>query len=408
MRDMTRTRARNATRGMTKNSGVRFTATDRGCTRGWNAGRSPDEPPRLAIISDLFMDRACGGPLLLYRLLEDYPPDRLLVVSIAEHEERRRDPVTGLPGANALPGVRHVGVSCPDLSPTEYRMWPTWPVLLAALSSADLADTRTGARVCPRGGLDRGLRFLLAGGARAARELGIPLHLILYDDWASKVTGNREGRVGMMKRWVMRQVMGPVYRRATSRLCVSPGMAEQYQEWFKTGSKVLYPSRGDDSPEPRLRVRHVGDGPPVVAFCGRIHQAGNAALLRELAAVLATMNGRIDFYGPYTAQSLAVDYGLTAPVVRTAGFFPAAEMGERVGRTAHALFLPASFEPRERDDVATLFPSKLADYTAIGLPVLVWGAAIARRHAGQPRILGRPSASPILTRMLSRPLSPSL
>ncbi len=48
-------------------------------------------------------------------------------------------------------------------------------------------------------------------------------------------------------------------------------------------------------------------------------------------------------------------------------------MGERLGQTAHALFLPASFEPRERDDVATLFPSKLADYTAVGLPVLIWG-----------------------------------
>jgi hypothetical protein len=39
------------------------------------------------------------------------------------------------------------------------------------------------------------------------------------------------------------------------------------------------------------------------------------------------------------------------------------------------LYLPASFHERERVDVSTLFPSKLADYTAVGLPVLVWGPA---------------------------------
>jgi hypothetical protein len=64
---------------------------------------------------------------------------------------------------------------------------------------------------------------------------------------------------------------------------------------------------------------------------------------------------------------------LDLPNVRLPGFFPAAEVAERVGSTAHALFLPASFDPRERIDISTLFPSKLADYTAIGLPILVWG-----------------------------------
>ena len=64
---------------------------------------------------------------------------------------------------------------------------------------------------------------------------------------------------------------------------------------------------------------------------------------------------------------------LDLPNVRPRGFFGAAGMGERVGQTAHILFLPASFDPRERVDISTLFPSKLADYTAIGLPILVWG-----------------------------------
>jgi hypothetical protein len=47
-------------------------------------------------------------------------------------------------------------------------------------------------------------------------------------------------------------------------------------------------------------------------------------------------------------------------------------MTRRVSETSDALFLPTSFESAEQTDMATLFPSKLADYTAIGLPVLVW------------------------------------
>ncbi len=50
----------------------------------------------------------------------------------------------------------------------------------------------------------------------------------------------------------------------------------------------------------------------------------------------------------------------------------AEELGRRVSDTADALFLPTSFARGEATDVATLFPSKLAEYTAIGLPILAW------------------------------------
>jgi hypothetical protein len=149
-------------------------------------------------------------------------------------------------------------------------------------------------------------------------------------------------------------------------------MVDQYRTWFGANGTVLYPSRGDDSPAVRVRVRCETHGHPVVAFCGYIHLDGTAELLRQLAGVLSPRGGYLDLYTRTTREHLAV-LGLDLPNVRVCGFFPAAEMGERVGRTAHALFLPASFDPRERIDVSTLFPSKLADYTAIGLPVLVWG-----------------------------------
>jgi hypothetical protein len=99
---------------------------------------------------------------------------------------------------------------------------------------------------------------------------------------------------------------------------------------------------------------------------------GTADLLRQMAALLARLGGYLDLYSQATGEVLT-GHRLDLPNVRLRGFFSAAEAGERVGQTAHILFLPASFDPRERIDIATLFPSKLADYTAIGLPILVWG-----------------------------------
>jgi hypothetical protein len=210
--------------------------------------------------------------------------------------------------------------------------------------------------------------------AALARDLGVPLHLVLHDDWPSTITSNRPGAIGNAKRWFCRRVLGRVYRQAASRLCVSPGMEEHYRAWFGCSGRVLYPSRGEDSPIPRVRVRPGIAGPPTVAYCGLVSQYGTGVLLGQVAAVLARLGGYLDLYTPYEQATLAT-MGLEGPNIRHAGFLRPQQLAETLARTAHALFLPASFEPRERDDVATLFPSKLADYTAMGLPILVWAPA---------------------------------
>jgi len=110
-----------------------------------------------------------------------------------------------------------------------------------------------------------------------------------------------------------------------------------------------------------------------MAFCGLVNQAGTAILLRRLAAVLSTINGFLDIYSPYTSEQLGELHGLNLPNVRQVGFFPPHELAERLPEATNALFLPASFEPHERTDISTLFPSKLADYSAIGLPIVIWG-----------------------------------
>jgi hypothetical protein len=66
----------------------------------------------------------------------------------------------------------------------------------------------------------------------------------------------------------------------------------------------------------------------------------------------------------------------------------ARELMARLCEEAHTLFVPMSFEPADRANMELAFPSKLADYTAVGLPLLIYGppycsaAAWARANTG--------------------------
>jgi hypothetical protein len=312
-------------------------------------------------------------------LLKDYPPDRLRVVY--NPDLAASDPTLRLPGVD----YREYRYRIPRL--VRNRFNPAWPVIMAALMRRHARAVAGLARdFAPEAVLTVPHWYLWFTAAAVARRLGVPLHLIVHDDWPSYTTFRRSGPVWDAVRWGCRRALGAVYRQAASRLCVSPGMEESCRRWYGVAGRVLYPSLGADSPAARVRVRPAVGGPPVVAFCGQMHQDGTTDLLCQLAGVLAGLGGHLDLYTLVPAATLAAR-GLAPPTVRVHGFFPAAELGERVGQTAHALFLPASFRPRERDDVATLFPSKLADYTAIGLPVLVWGpeySSAARWAADYP------------------------
>jgi hypothetical protein len=361
--------------------------------------------PRLAVIADVAVERVSSGALLLHRLLRHYPPERLANVYNAEFALAEVD--------KQLPGVTYV--------PYEYRIPrfirnrfnPFWPVVLSQymrVHTARIIDRLSNFR--PSAILTVPHWYLWFTAAAVARRLQIPLHLIVHDDWPSYTTFRQSGPIWNSVRWGCRKAMKPVYRQAVSRLCVSPGMEERCRAWYGKPGTILYPSLGEDSPESKVRVRPSNGEPPVVAFCGSMHQDGTIDLLRKMAGVLGQLGGHLDLYTPVQASQLAA-HNLVPPTVRLRGFFPASEMGERVGSTAHALFLPASFEAREREDVATLFPSKLADYSTIGLPILVWGPAYssaarwAAENPGSTLCITEPDPSAVKSAVASVAANPA-
>jgi len=362
---------------------------------------SASEPalPRIAVISDVAVERTGAGSLLLYRLLKGYPTDRLWVFYNPGHASQ----TAGV----RLPDVRY--------EPLEYRLPklirnrfnPFWPIAGSHHVRLHARQVlRALGKFQPEAVLSVANGFLWFTADAVAQKLQIPLHLFLHEDWPQLVTLSRSGRVQDLVRAVARKRIEPIFRRAGARFSVSPGMADEVFQRYNVKTEVVYPSRGDDSATPLVRVRSLGSLPPTVAHAGFIHLKGNAALLREMADILRSLGGHLDLYTTHTDEDLA-RFGLTPPVVRRIGFFPAKEFAERVASTAHALVLTASFNEEDRAHEGTLFPSKLADYTAIGVPILVWGppyssaARWAAQNPGAALLFTDPSPEAVRSGVLS-------
>jgi hypothetical protein len=328
---------------------------------------SRDGLPRLLVVSDVNVERAGGGALVLYRLLGTYPPDRLMVVSIPTAGWKQ--PIDRVRGA-----VYHdIEYRIPRLIFNRFN--PCWPAVMAQFIKLQTPKILRLARAFrPEAVLSVAHGFLWFVGDTVANWLHVPFHLILHDDWPHLQTSAAPAwaRPYAIKASVAAE--RSVFRRAAGLYAVSPGMAEQYRAECGAVCDVVYPSRGEDSPLPMVRLQREPVEQLVVAYAGMIHTDWTRRALSDAAAQLGRMKGRLDLYVPYSERQLT-DWGISGSNVRLVGFFPAHEMAARVATSARALLLPASFHPEDRRDVSTLFPSKLADYTAIGLPLVVWGPA---------------------------------
>lgn len=306
-----------------------------------------------------------GGELLLYRLLAAYPPERLRVVASDWT-------ASGGPEAR-LPGVDYRSLSYPRPRWICNKYNPFWPAIVRQW--VRLYTARAGRLVVdfrPEAVLTVSHGFLWLTADAIARQFRVPLHLIAHDDWPTQMTGFRDS---WLRRGVRRYCEGRfrrVFQSAQETYCVSPNMLDDYERLFRRRGRLLYPNRGEDSPQPRLRARaRSAERGPVVAFAGSPNIEGVRDLLREAAAVLAEFGGFLDIYSQYSTEGLAA-IRLTGPAIRAQGFLPPTELAERIASAADLLLLPSSFRDNEQLGVRRLFPSKLADYTAIGMPILIW------------------------------------
>lgn len=311
-------------------------------------------------MGDVPIEASYHGSLLLYRLLQRYPSHRLQVIElgpVSSHPERRLSKVP----------YRVLSAPLARLQKTRFaRPYEVFRMRSAATLGAALAPGLRRQGVQAILSVTHGAGWISA--AAVAKALRVPLHLVCHDEWA--LLGIDEGdRAGWNSK-----TFESIYRQASSRFCVSPYMAEDFQRRFGVEGTVLYPNRAFGVKAPPVPPARLTDprGSLVGAFAGSINSNGYVDALKWLAKGLAALGGKLIIYGPMTAKEGA-RVGLDYSNLSFMGLVSPDQLLEELRLRADFLFTPMSFERSDRRNMELSFPSKLTDYTLTGLPLLIYG-----------------------------------
>ena len=318
---------------------------------------SGDAVPRLLYLADVPVESYMHGSTLVYRLFESYPAEKLLIVEgLYESQADRR-----------LPNVQYRAIKSSLSRLLKNRFsHHLWPLSLARVYLSSRSISRIVRSYRPQAVITVVVGQAWEAAASYATRADLPLHLIVHDDWPNNPTCTslqRRWADSALRRW---------YPMAASRLCISPYMAEEFSRRYRAKGDVLYPSRASntlefEAPPPSLS----GSCKPfTVAFCGSIY-FDYARALQRMAIALQEIGGRLLVFGPKSFAG--VDAFLQEPNLELQGALSSPEMIRRSREEAHAIFVPMAYGERDRHNMEISFPSKLADCTATGLPLIIDG-----------------------------------
>jgi len=316
--------------------------------------------PRLVYIGDVPVEASYHGSALLHRLLCDYPAEKLSVVETATPSLRER----------RISDVEYLSYPIAKQRLLNTRFHPhavAWFSRVAARSGARIGAFLDGFASESVLTVAHGFGWLAAADFAAKR--GLPLHLMVHDDWP------RVAHVRSAFRAWLDESFARVCRQAQSVLCVSQAMCSAYATRYGVSAEVLYPIRAIDCEQfeaPAPRVKRKQDAPFTIAFAGSINSNGYIQALLALQDAVNSIDGRLLIFGPLNADE-ARQLGLNDQQTTVCGLLSATELMARLREDADALFVPMSFAPEDRTNMELAFPSKLADCTAVGLPLLIYG-----------------------------------
>ena len=328
----------------------------------------------LLYVGDVPVEASYHGSALLHRLLSDYPPDGLTIIETGAQSETQR----------RLPNVNYISHPICNQRWLNTRFHPyavAWFTHAAQRVAPRISQSLNGFECEGVLTVAHGFGWLAAAALASKRKL--PLHLIVHDDWP------RVADVAPHLREWLDERFATVYRQAQSRLCVSPSMSRVFEERYGATASVIYPSRARDCPDYDEPPAHLAsnDKPFTVAFAGTINSGGYIEALLALQKALKPVNGRLLIFGPSTPDVL------NDSNTETCGLLTATDLLKRLREESSALFVPMSFAESDRTNMEMAFPSKLADYTATGVPLLIYGpsycsaVAWARENPGVAEVV---------------------
>ncbi len=319
-------------------------------------------PPKVLILSDEGPQTGTAGGLLLYRLFSHHPPDRLRVLA-------RHVPTIGDP----LPQVQYHQLIIPwqRFESSRFHRLKRSLQGFGWVPKATIATIRAALRE-----FQPDLVFCVMQHAQyydTARQYAeacrLPLVVAVHDIndefepvyfWARAAVKARDTRF---------------YRAAARRLCISPEMEKWCADRYGAGGQVLYPNRSERlrprGQESTRELRHPGR--LTIGFAGNLNYGYGEALLEALPAIRRAGVRLVLYSRP--PGGAAADLAAAVDVCEFRGFVPSDEAWAGLQRDCDAVWLPYPARPDRKLErlYRHHFPSKLPEYLALGMPVLVTG-----------------------------------
>jgi glycosyltransferase involved in cell wall biosynthesis len=319
-----------------------------------------EEFPKLLLLSDEGPQMSTAGGILLCRLLKDYPPGRLRVI------ERKVEP-----GRTRL-NCRYDSLTTPWRR-FEQSRFHRWKRSLRAFGLVPPVSLRKIDMLLgdfePRVVLSVMQHACYYDAAfRFSRTRQLPLMVIVHD------VNEQFEPVFPFALGSARRRDGMYYRYASRRLCISPEMEELCAELYGTRGDVLYPNRSEELTSRRfeesLTLRTAGK--LTIGFVGNLNYGYGDELLRLLPAFRTAQARVIAFSNPPGGTCAALLQANDCFDFR--GFSPGLEAWRTIQAECDAVILPyQNCSGRLENLYRHHFPSKLPEYLALGMPVIVTG-----------------------------------
>lgn len=312
--------------------------------------------PKIIYISDVPIEYSSAGGLFMYRLLEDYPSDKLLIVQTR-------------PSLNELK-LKNVEYHVLDrnfVDRIRYSRFHKVSVLLDIATNLFIPNLikRVINQFQPQAVVTVTHRLGWMMAQKVSKKYRLPLHLILHDDFLNSNYGE-----SWFKRYLGRKFKY-TYLAAKSRLCISPYMEEFYQNEYKVKGQVLFPLQGKF--DRRIEIRELQETQKNLNFCyaGSLHTGDFLPMLNMFAKILLELNHRLTIFATIDEPLFnSFDY-LKLSHVSLKPFSDREEVNKNLFENSNVNIILSSFQHEHLFRLN--FPSKLADYTLVPVPILIWG-----------------------------------
>lgn len=315
--------------------------------------------PRLLVFSHVVPESRYAGSLLLLRLLKDYPAEKLLVIGHVPHLD-----------SEILP-CRYEEVRAAPLS----RLYRTRLAQLKRSFDAFGIGGEVSIRDAERHALAFRPDVVLTvmqesqyycSAYRFCSRNSVPLVILVHDlvelfepvfAWAARRQRERNA---------------VVYRSAAANFCISSAMARRLHQDYGVEASVLYPNRSDVlTPRPPSANNSLRNKARLtIGYAGSLSY-GYGEGIQSILPALKSAGAVLRIYSAQAPQ-------WTFDNVEYAGFSPSpAHTWERVKEECDVVLLPYAWSENFQDLYEVHFPSKLPEYLALGMPVLISGPSYA-------------------------------